>query len=37
MTYQNENDFYSEVLSQRDIATFAEVASALSNSIDHSL
>lgn len=33
MTYQNENDFYSEILSQRDVATFSEVDQVLSQSL----
>jgi hypothetical protein len=33
MTYQNENDFYSEVLSQRDVATFNDVDQVLSQSL----
>ena len=33
MTYQNENDFYSEILSQRDVATFTDVDQVLSQSL----
>jgi hypothetical protein len=33
MTYQNENDFYSEVLSQKDVATFNDVDRVLSQSL----
>jgi len=33
MSYQSENDFYSEVLSQKDVATFPDVDQVLSQSL----
>lgn len=33
MTYQNENDFYSDILSQRDVATVTEVDKVLTQSL----
>jgi len=33
MSYQSENDFYSEVLSQKDVATFTDVDQVLSQSL----